>query len=156
MIAVGLIPAYCNYEKYIMRFVRPDGTHIIARTGQKAVFDYGPENFGGRSIINVKEGDVITKTFSGIPADTKGFLHINPCLFKRVLLEINGRKLYWTNSQGKYINIPCQLHDGKISIRLLSLDAELPAMLYDTQRDYHRSQLNGEDIDGEWLIRFYY
>ena len=40
------------------------------------------------------QSDLIEKTFAGVPADTKGFLNINPCLFKRVLLEINGRKLY--------------------------------------------------------------
>lgn len=156
MIAVAFTPAYCSYEKYIMRVVRPNGTHIIARTGQKAVFDYGPVNFGGQDIINVKEGDVIEKTFAGVPANAKGFLIINPCLFNRVLLEIDGKKLYWTNSKTKSLNIPCQLTDGKISLRLLRLDAELPAMLYDSQRSYRRSKLNEQDIDGEWQMRFYY
>ena len=139
-----------------MRLVRPQGTHIIAQTGQKAVFDYGPMHFGGQNIMPVKECDLIEKTFAGVPADTKGFLNINPCLFKRVLLEINGRKLYWTNSQGKYITIPCQLKDGKIAIRLLHIDADIPAILFDSQRNYQRSMLNGKIIDGEWQMRFYY
>ncbi len=154
--ALALVPAYNSYEKYIMRLVRPQGTHIIAKTGQKAVFDYGPMHFGGQNIMPVKEGDLIEKTFAGVPADTKGFLNINPCLFKRVLLEINGRKLYWTNSQGKYITIPCQLKDGKIAIRLLHIDADIPAILFDSQRNYQRSMLNGKNIDGEWQMRFYY
>lgn len=156
IIAVAFAPAYCSYEKYIMRAVRPKGTHIIAQTGQKAVFDYGPANFGGHDIINVKEGDIIEKTFDGIPANTEGFLIISPCLFKRVMLEINGKKLYRTNSKTHSLNIPCKLINGKISIRLLHIDAELPAMLFDSQRNYKRSYLNGQNIDGEWLMRFYY
>lgn len=156
LIAVAFAPAYCSYEKYIMRLVRPEGTHIIAKTGQKAVFDCGPANYGGHGIINVKEGDVIEKTFDGIPADAEGYLIINPCLFNRVMLEVNGRKLYWTNSRTKSLNIPCKLNNGKISLRLLRIDANLPAMLFDSQRDYQRSLLNGQKIDGEWLMRFYY
>ena len=72
------------------------------------------------------------------------------------MLEVNGKKLYWTNSRTKSLNIPCKLNNGKISLRLLRIDANLPAMLFDSQRDYQRSQLNGQKIDGEWLMRFYY
>ena len=156
IIAVAFAPAYQSYEKYIMRLVRPNGTHITALSGQKAVFDYGPFYFGGHNIAEVKEGDVIEKTFAGIPGDTKGFLIINPCLFKRVLLEINGRRMYWTNSKTKSLNLPCKLQDGKITIRLLRIDTEISAMMIDTQRNYGRSQLNGRNIDGEWQMRFYY
>lgn len=156
-IALALAPAYCSYEKYIMRLVRPQGTHITAKSGQQAVFDYGPVNFGGQSIMAVKEGDIVEKTFAGVPADAKGFLIINPCLFERVLIEINGKRMYWTNRNTKSLNIPCQLKNNKVSFKLLRIDAAQGAfMLFDNQRDYRRSLLNGENINGEWQMRFYY
>ena len=156
IIAVAFAPAYCSYEKYIMRLVRPDGTHINALSGRKAVFDYGPVNFGGHDFLQVREGDIIEKTFAGIPGDTKGCLIINPCLFKRVLLEVNGRRMYWPNQKTQSMSIPCQLSNGRISLKLLRIEAETPAMIFDSQRDYGRSRLNGTSISGEWKMRFYY
>lgn len=156
IIAVAFAPAYRSYEKYIMRFVRPNGTHITALSGQKAVFDYGPFYFGGHTVAEVKEGDIIEKTFSGIPGNAKGVLIINPCLFKSVLLEANGKRIYWTDSKTQSLSIPCQLQNGKITIRLLRLNTEIPAMMIDSQRNYGRSFLNGKEIDGELIMRFYY
>ena len=130
------------------------GTHNLHRLPQLLK----EAMFSKEMVVEVwsKEGDVIEKTFDGIPADAEGYLIINPCLFNRVMFEVNGRKLYWTNSRTKSLNIPCKLNNGKISLRLLRIDANLPAMLFDSQRDYQRSLLNGQKIDGEWLMRFYY
>lgn len=157
MIAVALAPAYNSYEKYIMRTVRPNGTHIKTLNGQQAVFDYGPANYGGHDIIQVKDGDVIEKTFAGVPENANGILVIKPCIFKSVLLEVNGRRQWLkTEEDTLSLTVPCQLVNGKVSLRLLRTDAENPAMLIDSQRNYKRSQFNGQNIDGEWLMRFYY
>ena len=156
IIAVLFAPAYRSYEKYIMRGIRPHGTHITAVNGQKAVADNGPVNFGGHEFYPVKENDIIEKSFSGLPADAQGLLQISPFMFKRILLEINGRRMYWDNKKGASIRVPCRLVNGKISIRILKFEADSPGFIFDSQRNYKRSALNGEILDGEWAMKFYY
>ena len=156
MIAVGLMPAYRFYEKYIMRIVRPDGTHIVSITGKKAVADNGPANFGGHTLMTLKENDVIEKSFAGVAPDAEGFLQITPFVFQKILFEVNGKRIYWDNKNAKTPVIPCRLQNGKVEIKILKFEAELPGLIYDLQRDYKRSKINGEYLDGEWCMKFYY
>ena len=155
-IAVFLFDAYRFCEKYIMRVVRPDGTHIIAENGKHVAFDNGPINFGGRAAIPIREGDVIEKTFAGVPSDAQGVLTIAP-IYNALLLEVNGRKLLWrADKANRNIAVPCKLVNGRAVLKILRINADESVMLIDTQRDYGRSFLNGEVIDAEWEMRFYY
>ena len=83
-------------------------------------------------------------------------MQITPFVFQKILFEVNGKRIYWDNKNAKTPVIPCRLQNGKVEIKILKFEAELPGLIYDLQRDYKRSKINGEYLDGEWCMKFYY
>lgn len=142
-----------NCESAVMRLVRPDGTILPAQKNYPEVrFDHGPFSFGGWTTVELSPGNVLEKK-STAPAQRVQWS----------ILSKSAGPLIWSIPGGD-----TQVFDLKAGMNEIILPANgnvcrfeiisLPAgtsAVFDSQRHYNRSSLNGLPISGEWLSRFF-
>ncbi len=142
---------YRTWEPAIQRFVRPDGTFAAG-----AHFDYGPFTFGGWSEEPAAPGLVLQKTFA-VGDEERGTLKLQVISGSAgsITLRVNGELIARPLPPPGLgmLELPVTLHQGRVSIEVVRMTGAL-SFLYDLQRDYGRSLIQGEKLPGEWIFRF--
>lgn len=143
-------------EAAVMRHVRSAGTRIDLGGGKSAWFDYGPLTFGGWQELPLEPGATLGKRFpvSAPRAELEWtLLSATP---GRIAVKVNGEERILDLEQPGFsrVRIPVACPDGRIQIDILAVRGE-QHLVRDLQRNYHRSELNGRTLDGEWIMRLY-
>ncbi len=149
------------FEPGVNRFLRPDGIQLDLNGADIHVFDHGPAPFGGWTQTAAKPGMVMEKKFARCSFEA-GMLYF--CVSNtdpvRMELLVNGYPrvlelppLQPGKSPRKNTGFPVMLADGGVRIEIVSCQGDAD-FIFDTQRDYGRSALNGKVIPGEWVFRF--
>ncbi len=149
------------YEPMIMKMIRPDGIRTEAPGNKILYLDNGPFTFGSWTPIEIKDGDVVRKIFAvkdslaGKTVEFELLLHAEvPGTMK---LEINGQPHQLVILQGmntKLFKIPFDSPSAKLEIKFINLDCKVYP-LFDFQRNYGRSELNGKNPGGELVSKLY-
>ena len=139
-----------NCEAAVMRLVRPLGTSIEGTDGRCWIFDHGPFTFGGWREVPLKSGMVWEKRFAGVAAAGTLRLKIFAETPGVLTLDSGARALKAGEND---LEFPVRASaEGRF--RLTVLDApQNAALVLDTQRNYGRSRLDGENCPGEWVAR---
>ena len=125
-------------------------------------FDYGPYPFGGWSYMQLQPGMVLVKKFSSV--NVSGFIQIGIMLASVEPVEIeflvNGVPCRFSfpeippnKSDRRMVAVMIPVVDGMVEFRVKSVSGGAVYALYDRQRRYERSALNGEFLAGEWIMR---
>ena len=153
----GVFVSFSAYEIYrnsceraVMRLVRPDGTRIVACTGETWVFDHGPETFGGWEDVFLDSGLKIEKRFAGVRG--AGKLRLKVYAFQAGEL-VTGAGVFPLAVGENEVDIPV-VSDGEGWFGLRIAAAPPRTMLeIDRQRDYGRTRIDGEKVPGELVAR---
>ena len=159
------LAAYNTYrqcEAAINRAIYPDG--IILDMQGKTIhhFDYGPYPFGGWSLAELHPGTVIVKQFAKTGSRPYAIfgLMLDSAEAADIVLRVNGVPHQFSLSAvspGKntrrMVPLRAPLVNGRVSIEIISISGGKVYAIYDIQRQYDRSALDGAVLDGEWVIR---
>ena len=148
-------------EPAINRMLRPDGISLDKGGEDIQVFDHGPAPFGGWSRIAVKPGMKIFKKFARCGNEPGIFYFmINSATQSRLEITVNGTyyaldfpALQPGKSPRRSAGVPAMLIEGTIQMEIVNCTGEID-LVYDNQRDYGRSALDGNTLSGEWVARF--
>ena len=74
----------------------------------------------------------------------------------RIAIKVNGEERLLDLKQPglSRVRFPVSCPDGVVRISLLALSGE-SRLICDAQRNYRRSELNGNALPGEWVMRLY-
>jgi hypothetical protein len=136
-----------NLEPAMMRFCRPNGTFV-----KGGVLDNGPFTCGAWMPAPLKEGTKLQKRFAVGNKNGK----VKWQLFSEggsFVFSVNGKEMTQElPGDGKNIFVEFEA-PSHFEIEVISAPANTFAV-YDARRDYGRSELNGEKVSGEWVMRF--
>ncbi len=165
-LGVGLVAAYTAYDGYRMgwearvhRVVRPAGT-LIDWDSRLSLMDNGPQILGAWDGAPLRAGSVIRKTFV-IPrdvapdGDAELILELACAGPVRSRLTVNGTAVELASDRtgGIEKTIPLSSwREGEVSITVDELRGELYGV-FDHQRNYGRSAVDGVTLDGELVAR---
>lgn len=156
---------YDNYRFYleapVNRSLRPDGIKLTKGSGDIQIFDHGPAPFGGWVQTGAKPGMVLYKKFAGCSYEVGRFYFmIANSKASQLEFTVNGRyyslnfpELARGKSPRKSAAVPVMLNEGAVQLEVLNCSGDID-FIFDNQRDYGRSALNGESIPAEWVFRF--
>lgn len=156
---------YDSYRFYleapVNRMLRPDGISLDNGGSDIQVFDHGPAPFGGWTMVPVKPGMKLVKQFANCGTENGNFyFFISNVKHSRVEFTVNGvfyaldfPELRPGKTARKRVVIPAMLYDGVLQIEVVNCSGDA-AFIFDSQRDYGRSTLNGELLPAEWVFRF--
>ena len=124
-------------------------------------FDHGPQPFGGWQSIPVAEGMRITKQFAKVgtvPAELRIMVRNYEPVF--LSMRINGQMREFElpppspgKNEYKMVMLPMEyVFNGRVQIEILDISGGKLWVVYDRQRDYRRSFLDGRVLSGEWVI----
>ena len=159
----GAYPMYrINLERPLLRLIQSDG--IILDNGGSDIqyFDHGPRPFGGWREIKAEPGMIIAKVFSRLDSNTgMVYLALGNSEAAEITLKINDYPLpplklppiQPGNYMPRFYGFPGFTQNGTLTLEVVDVKGEV-ALVYDTQRNYYRSNLNGSLCPGEWVIRF--
>lgn len=139
-----------NCEARIMKLARPNGVKVGGMT-----LDNGPMSFGGWNEYYPAPGDVVTKTLMAdpaLPGEAELTLFCRE-LPGRISFLIDGKPYSFAISKPvETVKFPVQGNNAVIEIVTVSPGL---ALIYDTQRDYGRTLLNGKPLAGELVFRLF-
>lgn len=139
-----------NCEVLVMKLVRPDGVKVAGMT-----LDNGPMSFGGWSEYYPSAGDCFTKTLvadSTLPGEAELTLFCQEPP-GTVTFRVDGRLYSFTVTKTlDTVKIPVVGNSVKIEVVTFSPGL---ALIYDAQRDYGRTLLNGKPFAGELVFRLF-
>lgn len=152
--------SYRDCEAAVNRIIYPDGIVLDMQGENIHHFDYGPQPFGGWSYEKLMPGMKITKKFAKLDQQQVllAFMvaSVEPVKFE---LSVNNVPYYFElpavqpgKSERKMLPLNATLSFGTVEIKVISATSDIYAV-YDCQRVYDRSALNGYALDGEWVIR---
>lgn len=139
-----------NCEVHVMKLVRPNGVNVGNMT-----LDNGPMSFGGWSEYYPAAGDVVSKKLVADP-DLPGEAELT--LFcrelpGRIFLRIDGKPYSFAISKPvETVKFP--VHGNSTVMEVVTVSPGL-AFIYDAQRDYGRTLLNGKPLSGELVFRLF-
>ena len=148
-------------EPAVNRWLRPDGIRLDKGGDDIHYFDHGPAPFGGWNQIAAKPGMKIFKKFAR-RGNEPGIFYFMLSNTQSSRIEINVNGVYFVldfpelkpgKSPRRSAGVPVMLVDGTVQMEVLSCSGDVD-LIFDNQRDYGRSALNGEIIAGEWVVRF--
>ncbi|MDR0931996.1 MAG: glycosyltransferase family 39 protein [Victivallales bacterium] len=144
-----------NLEPYLMRIVRPDGT-CVSYGGRAYQLDYGPMTFGGWETIEMKPHQRLSKQFPGFfaPGEVEWIiLTENP---GNISFRVSGKFVSRNADKAGFTRLRFEVspQNEGFTIEIVRYTGK-HLLLYDTQRDYSRSQLDGMPLKGEYLMRLY-
>ena len=156
--------AYDTYrvcEPAINRWIYPDGIVLDMNGENIHRIDYGPYPFGGWCYQDLKPGDRIVKEFAGMKNEkVQCLLMLQADDAVYVQLTANGIPYsFFMNavkppaSGRRMLPLNASLSDGKVEIVIKSVSGGKLNGVYDNQRVYDRSMINGKVLDGEWIVR---
>ncbi|HBC87710.1 MAG TPA: hypothetical protein DCZ94_12195 [Lentisphaeria bacterium] len=149
------------YESSIMNIVRPNGIRTEAMGNKILYMDNGPVTFGSWTPVDIKEGDIIRKKFA-VKDSLEGRIAEFALPFHcevpgTVKLEVNGKSQQFEVKQGmneQLFQIPFDLSASQVEIRFTFLDCKAYP-LFDFQRNYGRTELNGKNPGAELVSKLY-
>ncbi len=153
---------YRQCEAVINRWIYPDGIVLDMRGKDIQHFDYGPYPFGGWCLAELHSGSVITKQFAktGSRQYAAFGLMLDSSEAVSVCLLVNGVAHRFSlpevmpgKSTRRMIPLNAPLPNGQLTIKVVSVSGGKLSAIYDIQRQYDRSALDGTLLDGEWVIR---
>lgn len=143
-------------EAAVMRLVRPQGSLLTFPDGATERFDYGPQTFGGWNLAELRNGTRLVKRFPGAAGRGEVQLTLLSETAGRFQLEVNGAPIT-AEADGPGLTVlkfpATPGADGTVAIRMLRVSGR-HALIFDAQRNYGRSKLDGAPLNGEWVIRF--
>ncbi len=153
---------YRDLEPAINRWIYPDGIVLDMQGENIHCFDYGPYPFGGWRYMQLQPEMVMVKKFS--PENVSGFIQLGIMLASveavDVEFTVNGIPCKFSfpeippnKSDRRMIAVKIPVVDGMVELRVKSVSGGAVYALYDCQRQYGRSALNGEFLNGEWIMR---
>jgi len=138
-------------EAAVMRLVRPQGTVLPAQPGYPEVrFDHGPFTFGGWTTAEVKPGTLLEKRFPA-PGERVVWTLFSPVPGDLIGRVPGGEAAVFPLKKGSS-EIALPLGSGRAVLEVLAAPPGVCAV-FDIQRDYGRSSLDGRPIRGEWVAR---
>lgn len=144
-----------NLEAALARFCRPDGT-VVAFGGTPYRLDYGPMTFGGWSEIEMRRGQKLAKRFPDFdkPGEAEWTLLADSA--GRLRFRVNGRTVTRAVEHPGLVKLrfPVMPESGLFRLEIVDFPGKC-SLLFDRQRNYSRSELDGAPLDGEWLFRLY-
>ncbi len=153
-ISFAAYDAYRSYEPVIFRVTSPGGVRLPLGDGQVLYKDNGPWTFGGWSQQELAAGTTLDKTFAGTDPAKTGVWQLTLLTVKPGLVagKLDDKAfVYRAEKAGlNTVDIPGG-GSGKAFFDRVNGEHFL---LYDAQRDYGRSQYNGEPLHGEWVVKY--
>jgi hypothetical protein len=150
-----------SFESQVMRIVRPYGIRSELQGNKILYMDNGPLSFGSWTPFELKEGQVIGKKFSLKDSpDGKIAKFAIPFACEipgRIKIEINGVPQTFDLKHGmneKIFETHINASEPQIVIKTLYLDCKAHLIL-DHQRDYGRTEIDGEKIPAELVAKLY-
>lgn len=153
---------YRDMEAAINRWIYPDGIILDMSGPNIQHFDYGPYPLGGWLYSELQNGTAMVKKFPKVKTAAKLRLGIMFASIHAVDIEftVNGVPYRFSfpdippnKSDRRMILVDAPVVDGLVEIRILSVAGGKIYAVYDRQRQYDRSALNGNLLPGEWVIR---
>lgn len=153
---------YRDLEPAINRWIYPDGIVLDMRGENIQHFDYGPYPFGGWRYQELRPGMVLTKKFARIKSTRFAQFGLMLGSVEPVSIEftVNGVPHSFSfpaippeKNDRRMVAISSPVIEGLVEIRITSISGGKIYALYDFQRQYDRSALNGQLLTGEWIIR---
>jgi len=144
-----------NLEAPLLRNLRPEGA-VVNYGGTPYRLDYGPLTFGGWSELEMTPGRKLTKRFPGFDRPGEAAWTILADSAGRIRFRVNGKLLVREIDKPGLVTLkfPVAPEEGGFTLEIVSFPGKC-SLLYDRQRDYGRSGLDGAPLAGEWLIRLY-
>ena len=160
--SVAAYDGYRDLEPAINRWIYPDGIVLDMQGRNIQHFDYGPHPFGGWRYIQLRPGMVMTKKFAVLT--DSGFIQLGIMLASVEAVEVNFTvngvpckfafpEMPPNKSDRRMVAVNIPVVNGIVELRVNSLSGGAVYLLYDRQRQYGRSALNGDLLDGEWIMR---
>jgi 4-amino-4-deoxy-L-arabinose transferase-like glycosyltransferase len=150
-----------NYEAAIMRLIRPNGVDVEINPDKFMFLDNGPMALGGWTLLTPATGMKIEKEFAGVDVAQFKSSHFALNIASKdaasITLRINGKETTLTLEKGDMTEkeIPFALSaTNKVNIEIIKFSPEI-YLLIDGQRDYGRTQIDGENANGELVCRLY-
>ena len=153
---------YRQCEPAVNRMIYPDGIVLDMNDPQLHHFDYGPFPFGGWCVEELQPGMKITKKFARMPDmyGTGFAMMLSSREPVRIALLVNGvphtmefPAIPPEKTERRMVLLNAPISRGELNIEVLAVEGGRIYAVYDIQRNYNRSQLNNQLIDGEWVIR---
>lgn len=145
-----------NLEAALARFCRPDGT-VVSFGGTPYQLDYGPMTFGGWTEIEMRSGQRLAKRFPKFekPGEAEWTLFAYSAV--RLRFRVNDHMLMREITHPGLVKLRFPVHpeNGRFHLEIVEFSGKA-SLLFDRQRDYGRSELDGARLDGEWLFRLYH
>ena len=146
-LTVGAYDYYAdNLESSLMRLVRPQGTLV-----QNGVLDNGPFTCGAWTPETLSAGTKLSKRFAVDKEEGK---------VKWQLFSPGGMVRFTVNGKELIKELPAKGNGviefeapSEFEIEILEVPENTFAA-FDRRRNYGRSALNGQKVDGEWVMRF--
>jgi Dolichyl-phosphate-mannose-protein mannosyltransferase len=150
-----------DYEAAVMREARPNGVKVAMGNDKVMYLDNGPQTFGGWSPQEFVSGADLKKQFKidKIPVNAVTDLELTLFFEKagEASLRINGKfERFITSHPGKSqqtFTIPIS-PDGTVNINLISSTCKVFYAI-DTQRNYGRSSVDDNPVQGEIVCRLF-
>jgi hypothetical protein len=140
-----------NCEAAVMRLVRPDGTKIVDRDGKTWIFDHGPMTFGAWNGIAAKPGAKFEKRFAGVGGAGRMRLKVFAVQAGELVTDAGTFRLSAGENDIEF-DASCG-GEGRFAFTVVSAPADT-MLVFDGQRDYGRTRINGEKAPGELVARF--
>lgn len=156
---------YDTYRFYLEaplnRMFRPDGIKLDNGGADIQVFDHGPAPFGGWTLSKANPGMTLYKRFAHCGNEGGNFyFFVHNTTASKLEFTVNGvfyslefPELQPGKSSRKRAMVPAALVAGALQIEVLNCSGDI-SFIFDVQRDYGRSGLNGEILPAEWVFRF--
>lgn len=146
-LTVGAYDFYAdNLEPVMMRLCRKNGTVL-----KNAVIDHGPFTCGAWSPVELRTGSRISKQFA-VKEGSRIQWTVQSQQGGMMIFNVNGVEVIRKVERGmNKIEFPAS---QKIEIEIISIP-ENTVGIFDARRNYGRSGLDGKQLPGEWIMRFY-
>ncbi|OGV48848.1 MAG: hypothetical protein A2017_14310 [Lentisphaerae bacterium GWF2_44_16] len=163
----GVMICFSFYEIYrtcfeapLMRLARPNGVSVEISPTEKMILDNGPFTFGGWTLYKAPEGAVIEKKFSDVANGNYKNAKLSLSLFWEnpgtAEFIINGEKKSVKSDKTGMMEHEFDIPFPKdLNVRIQTLSMKNASFGFDTQRDYRRTLVNGEDIGAELICRIF-
>ncbi len=147
-------------EPPMMRWARPNGVHMKLNDGRMMYLDNGPMTLGGWQLFPLTPQVAVTKKFAVDPKNSYKFAELELTLFSeypgRIQVSVNGQVHEFVFAKPDRITqyIPLPKPADTVELKLLSRYEGVFCNV-DFQRNYGRTLVGGQVLDGELVCRLF-
>ena len=151
-----------SFESKVMKNILPEGNSFVT---DKAYFvkDHSPNLRGGWDPVELQPNDSISKTFTILDKELDGN-HGELRVFCGIESDLPLPLELTVEHVGKHYKTQQVFSSGWLKVKIGKVNLAKPfnlyfrspgkaAMFFTPQRNYQRSMLNGQKIDGEWIMQ---